>query len=210
MEKIKNGITEMDGKQFMTDSRGGMIPVEMVNELDKLRDQTIRGIAARAIEMRDKLSVFKGKMRDDLLSYLALSSEQYGKKYGGRKGNVTLLSYDGSLKLVLAVNENIVFDERLQIAKSIIDECISRWSEGSRDEIRALINDAFYVDKAGNINTTRILGLRRLNIQDAEWKRAMDAITDSIQVSGSKEYLRVYTREKDGEYRQVPLDVASL
>jgi hypothetical protein len=29
-------------------------------------------------------------------------------------------------------------------------------------------------------------------------------------VSGSKEYLRVYTREENGEYRQVPLDVAAL
>jgi hypothetical protein len=210
MKKIEGGIREMDGKEFMTDSRGSLVPVAMVSDLDKLRDQTVRGIAARALEMRDRLTAFKGEMRGDLLSYLALSSERYGKKYGGKKGNVTLMSYDGTLKLILAVNENIVFDERLQIAKSIIDECISRWSEGSRDEIRALVNDAFYVDKTGNINTTRILGLRRLNIQDAEWKRAMDAITDSIQVSGSKEYLRVYTREKDGEYKQVPLDVASL
>ncbi|MDR1858862.1 MAG: DUF3164 family protein, partial [Treponema sp.] len=82
--------------------------------------------------------------------------------------------------------------------------------EGSRNEIKALVNSAFYVDKAGNINTARILGLRRLDISDPEWKRAMEAITESIQVSGSKEYLRVYTRADNGEYQQVPLDVAAL
>jgi hypothetical protein len=38
----------------------------------------------------------------------------------------------------------------------------------------------------------------------------MEAITESIQVSGSKEYLRVYTREENGEYKPVPLDVAAL
>ncbi|MCL2762212.1 MAG: DUF3164 family protein [Treponema sp.] len=198
------------GKDFMTNSQGHQVPLDMVSDIDKLRDQTVRGIAQKAIDMRDKLAVFKQELRDDLASYLQLSAERYGKSYGGKKGNVTLMSYDGSLMLKLAVNESIVFDERLQIAKGIIDECINRWSAGSRSEIRALVNNAFYVDKAGNINTARILGLRRLDITDPDWKRAMEAITESIQVSGSKEYLRVYARAENGEYRQVPLDVAAL
>ncbi len=200
----------MNKDDFMTDSQGRQVPVEMVSDIDKLRDQTVREIARKALGMKDKLAAFKQEMRSELLSYLQLSAERYGKTYGGKKGNVTLMSFDGNLKLMLSVNEHIVFDERLQIAKSIIDECINRWAQGSRSEIRALVNNAFYVDKAGNINTARILGLRRLDIDDPEWRRAMDAITDSIQVSGSKEYLRVYTREGNGEYRQVPLDVAAL
>jgi hypothetical protein len=195
---------------FMTDSLGREVPVDMIKDIDKLRDQTVREIADKALKMREQLAVFKRELREELLSYLQLSSERYGKAYGGKKGNVTLMSYDGSLKLILAVNEHIVFDERLQIAKDIIDECINRWSEGSRSEIRALVNSAFYVDRAGNINAARILGLRRLDIADPDWKRAMEAVTESIQVSGSKEYLRVYTREGNGEYRQVPLDVAAL
>ena len=200
----------MDEKSYMTDAQGRQVPVDMVKDIDKLRDQTVRDIAQKAFAMRDKLAALKKELRDDLFSYLQLSAGRYGKTYGGKKGNVTLMSYDGSLMLKLAVNEHIVFDERLQIAKSIIDECINRWAEGSRNEIKALVNSAFYVDKAGNINTARILGLRRLDISDPEWKRAMEAITESIQVSGSKEYLRVYTRADNGEYQQVPLDVAAL
>jgi len=200
----------MSGENFMTNSQGHQVPLDMVTDIDRLRDQTVRGIAAKALEMKERLASFKKALREDLFSYLQLSAERYGKTYGGKKGNITLMSYDGSLKLMLAVNESIVFDERLQIAKGIIDECINKWSEGSRSEIRALVNSAFYVDKAGNINTARILGLRRLDISDPDWRRAMDAITESIQVSGSKEYLRVYTRMENGEYKQVPLDVAAL
>jgi hypothetical protein len=200
----------MSKKDYMTDSRGRQVPTETVSDIDKLRDQTVREISRKALEMRDALSAFKKDLRAELFSYLELSAGRFGKTYGGKKGNITLMSYDGSLKLMVAVNERIVFDERLQIAKDIIDGCINRWAEGSRSEIRALINSAFYVDKAGNINTARILGLRRLDITDPEWKRAMEAITESIQVSGSKEYLRVYTREENGEYKQVPLDVAAL
>ena len=195
---------------FMTNTQGHQVPIKMVSDIDKLRDQTVRNISEKALNMKKQLEIFKQELRNELSSYLNLSAERYGKTYGGKKGNVSLMSFDGSIKLMLAVNESIVFDERLQIAKSIIDDCINKWSKGSRSEIRALVNNAFYVDKAGNINTARILGLRRLDITDPDWKKAMEAITESIQVSGSKEYLRVYIREKNGEYKQVPLDVAAL
>jgi hypothetical protein len=197
-------------KEYMTDSQGRQVPSDMVRDIDKLRDQTVRAIAGKAFAMRDRLATLKQELRSDLFSYLELSSERFGKTYGGKKGNITLMSYDGSLMLKLSVNEHIIFDERLQIAKGIIDDCINRWAQGSRSEIRALVNNAFYVDKAGNINTARILGLRRLDISDPEWKRAMEAITESITVSGSKEYLRVYERQANGEYKQIPLDVAAL
>jgi hypothetical protein len=195
---------------YMSDSQGRLVPVEMVSDIDRLRDEVVSEIVAKALAMRDRLAEFKVGIREELTSYLSLSAERYGKKYGGKKGNVTLISYDGSLRLVLSVNEHIAFDERLQIAKDIIDECITRWSEGSREEIRALVADAFYVDKKGRINTNRILGLRRLNIQDAQWQKAMEAISDSIQIEGCKEYLRIYIRDESGEYKQVPLDIAAL
>jgi hypothetical protein len=37
----------------------------------------------------------------------------------------------------------------------------------------------------------------------------MQAITESIRISGSKQYLRLYERDEDGKYRQIPLDVAA-
>jgi hypothetical protein len=200
----------MSELKYMTDSQGRKVPEELVSDLDKLRDQTVKSIAGAAFVMREELAGFKTRTREELSAFLQLSAETYGKVYGGKKGNVSLMSYDGRYRILIAVNDSIVFDERLQIAKQIIDECITRWAEGSRSEIRALVNDAFYVDKAGNINTTRILGLRRLDIQDPEWLKAMQAITDSIQVAGSKEYLRIYERDGQGEYHQVPLDVAAL
>ena len=69
------------------------------------------------------------------------------QKVGGNKGNVTLMSYDGRLKIQRNIAENISFDERLQAAKQLIDECLEEWTEGSRDEIKVIINNAFHVDK---------------------------------------------------------------
>jgi len=121
-----------------------------------------------------------------------------------------MTTYDGKYRLVVAMNDQIAFDERLQVARELIGGCIEKWSEGSRNEIRILVQDAFQVDKAGKLNTARILGLRRLEITDPDWLKAMSAISDSIQVSGSKQYLRFYERDGQGEYVQIPLDVAAL
>jgi hypothetical protein len=64
------------------------------------------------------------------------------------------------------------------------------------------------VDKTGRVNTKRVLGLRRLDIQDARWKKAMDAIGESLQTVGSKAYIRIYRRQADGSYKQMSLDVS--
>jgi hypothetical protein len=54
-----------------------------------------------------------------------------------------------------------------------------------------------------------VLGLKRLNIRDEKWQRAMQAIADSVQVSGSKPYIRIYERIGDtDQFKPISLDVA--
>ncbi len=110
-----------------------------------------------------------------------------------------------------SIGESITFDERLQIAKELIDQCIMRWSEGSNPQIRALVQHAFQTDKQGKINTGRVLSLTRLDIVDKDWNSAMSAIRDAIQVVSSKAYVRIYERDDNGEtFHQISLDIAGL
>lgn len=192
----------------MEDQLGRLVPVDQVKEIDQARDALVREIVEKALGVSAQIREFKTGVMGDIQAFVDLSAERFQAKVGGSKGNITLLSYDGRYKVQRAIDEYIVFDERLQVAKALIDECIHAWSEGSRSEIRVLINDAFQVDQQGKVNTKRILGLRRLNITDERWKRAMDAIGESIQVTGSKAYLRVYERQADGSYAQISLDVS--
>ncbi|MHB9292508.1 hypothetical protein Holit_01606 [Hollandina sp. SP2] len=184
--------------------------MDKVKDIDKLRDQTVKEIVTKAQNMQETITRFKAEIKSDLVSYLSLSYEKYGRKFGGKKGNIRMVSYDGSLRLDLDVNKTLCFDERLQIAKSLIDDCITRWAQGSSSELKALIQDAFQVDHQGTVNTARILGLRRLNIDDPQWKRAMEAINDSIQIIGAKEYIRFYIRDEQGKYQPISLDFAAL
>ena len=147
----------------------------------------------------------------DIAAFVALSGDEYGVSLGGKKGNVTLYSYDGRYKIQRAMQDRIDFDERLQAAKALIDECLVDWVEGARPEVHAIINRAFQSEKSGEVNTGAVLALRRLEIADERWQRAMDAIGEAVQVVGSRSYIRVYERIGDSDqYRPISLDIAGV
>ena len=195
---------------YVMDSKERLVPEHMVKEQDQLMDQTVRKILAYAEDLNAQIARFKGHTFDDVAEFSDLLAEKYGAKRGGAKGNVTLTTYDGCQKVVIQVSENLEFGPELQIAKSLFDECISDWAAGTNDKIRALVDHAFQVDQEGRINRSRIFELRRLDLDDARWKSAVEALNNSIFVAGSKEYCRFYKRNNPrGAWKAVTIDLAS-
>ena len=194
---------------YRVDAKGRLIPEAQIKPIDLERDALVRNIVDGAGKLNALLQAFKRQAFDDVQALVELSAEQYGVRIGGDKGNVTLTSFDGRYRVLRAIAENITFDERLQAAKKLIDECLNEWTGQGPGELRVIVQDAFDVDKQGNINTNKILSLRRHNIEDERWKRAMDAIGDAIQVVGTRPYIRIYERDdRTGEYNRLSLDLA--
>lgn len=205
-----NDISTPTPIERMEDAQGRLVPISLIKPIDLARDSLVREIVANARSQSAEITEFKSRVFADIQAFVDMSAEEYGVTLGGKKGNVTLTSFDGRYKIQRAMADTLVFDERLQAAKELIDQCIHEWSQGSRPEIMALVNDAFQVDIAGNINTGRVLGLKRLKIDAPKWLQAMQAIQDSTRTATSKAYFRVYERDdKTGEYRAIPLDVAT-
>lgn len=196
---------------YRRDAQGRLVREEQIKPVDKLRDELVLALVQRARATHDALVQYKAAAFGEIEAFLDLSAAEYGAKIGGKKGNVSLLSFDGKYKIQRAVQESIAFDERLQAARALIDECLREWTEGARPELATLVNDAFRVDTKGEIRTARVLALRRLDITDERWLRAMDAIGDACQVVGSKSYIRVYERNGDSDqYSPISLDIAGV
>ncbi|STQ91365.1 DUF3164 family protein [Iodobacter fluviatilis] len=203
----------MKPEDFMEDAKGRFIPVASIKEIDIERDKLVKEIVGKAKEMRDLLRKFKLDLMGDVEAFCDLSFERYNAPIGGKKGNVTLTTFDGKYKVVRAMHDVLTFDEGLQAAKALIDECVNSWSEGANPNIRVLVNDAFQVDKEGKISAGRVLGLRRLQMVDAtgKWELAMLALGESLRVQGTVPYIRVYERVgKEGKYEAISLDVAGV
>ena len=197
--------------KFRRNAKGHWVPVDQIKDIDRLRDDLVQRVIGKVKTLQDEMRRVKAEISSEVEAFLELSAREYDTAYGGKKGNVTLASFDGQYQVKRAVADHLAFDERLQVAKELIDQCIHEWTAGSSSEVQALVEHAFQTDKEGKISTARVLSLRSLNIKDEKWQQAMQAIMDSIQITGSKSYLRFYERQgEDGPHRQIPLDVAAL
>ncbi len=203
---------EISGVAYVNKGKGEMIALSAIKPEHIEEDELVRRLSIKAAEVNKVLATLRAEVFDEVMAYRELLAEKYNVKRRGTKGNITLTTVDTSLKLSIQVSDTLTFGPELEVAKEIIDGCIRRWSEGSNDNIRALIDQAFQVDKQGKLNTDRILGLKRLKITDetGEWEKAMTVISDSVRVMASKEHARFYSVDKDtGNAARIPLDLAN-
>lgn len=196
---------------YRKNASGHLVPLAQIKEQDLLRDEVVVRLAGRALALNKALAEFKRDALAEIDDLVRICGDRYGAQLGGPKGNVQAASFDGGFKLIRSTAERIAFTEEIEAAKALINNCIIRWSEGADDKIRVLVDRAFRTDSKGQIKTSAVLELLRLEIQDDEWKRAMTAIRDSIQNTGTAVYVRVYQRnEKTGAYDAIVLDLAAV
>ena len=203
-------MTEFNKDDFMENAQGMLVPKSQIKPIDMLRNDVVNNLIAKAKAQSEQIKSFKEFAFDEIAQFISISAEQYNLKTKGKKGNVTLNSFDGRYKIERAYADKIAFDEQLQIAKEKIYECIQNWSAGANSKLISMVNFAFQTDKKGQVSADRILGLRRLKIQDEKWLEAMMALSESINVVSSKGYVRFYERVGDSDcWKPIPLNIAA-
>ncbi|WP_354624866.1 DUF3164 family protein [Psychromonas sp. MME2] len=206
MKDEKNNIPE----GYRRNAHGNLVRIENIKQIDLLRDELVLKIAEKAQGLQTLIAEHKAWAMGEINAFVELSANEYDKTLGGKKGNVTLHSFDGEFRINRSKADVRHFDERIQIAKELIDECIHSWSDGANPNLMTMVDMAFKVDKQGNIDVNQVLALGRLDIQDDKWEQAMKAARDAIQVTASIPYLRIYRRDKNEEYRPVVLEYSKL
>lgn len=206
---VPDGRIETNGRTYMADAKGSLVPIELIKAEDLLEDETVRKVIGFGLALSDQVARFKAHTFEDIGAFEAILAQEYGAAKGGAKGNKTLMTHDGLFKVQVQVSDYIDFGPQLQIAKELIDECLNEWSAEARPEIRAIVTRAFNTDKAGQINRSEIFMLLRLEIDDPRWRKAMEAIRASMRVIGSRTYVRCYQRETpESGWQPITIDLA--
>lgn len=192
---------------YMRNAIGHLVPIESIKDIDLVRDQFVRSIIERTKDFSSQIEAFKQQLADDVQAFVDLSAEKYGVKNGAVSGRwVPLMTFDGQYKVTREISDLIDFDERLQIAKELVDECLEEWGQTADSKVKTMLADAFQVNKKGRVNVQKVLGLRKFKFEDHRWKEAMEAIADSLTVVGTRPYYRMHERDASGKYQQINLD----
>jgi Protein of unknown function (DUF3164) len=193
------------------DAAGNHVPPKYVGTVEKKRDMLVERLFKRAMKAQEQLRKFKEVVDADVAKYLDWLAESHGEEALSPGGNYELLTFAGDKQLCVDVNKVIAFDERLQLAKQKINTCLELWSDGADDKLKAVVFDAFKVDRKGQLDSKRILGLRTLKINDKDWQEAMDLIGEAITITGTRRYIRFRVKDtKDAEWRTIRLDLAGV
>ena len=194
------------------DRAGKAVPPTYVKPHDKARDRLVESLIKKAEAENarlQKLAVESKKRMQDFLEEM-FEKQQLQPNKGG---NYTLNNFSGDQQVCIKVHQFMEFDERIEMAKALIDECIEAWSSGASDNLVALVNDAFRVRGNKGLDVRSVLGLKKINVKDktGKWTKAMKLIDESLQVVNSKSYIQFKKRPgPDADWETIRLDIAAV
>lgn len=201
----------MHTQDYMTDAQGRLVPKSSVAPARLLENDLVNDLHKSANDLEERIRALKENTFSDLDTFIDTLAEKYNTTKGGKKGNVTYTNFEGTLRVIVNVQDYIAFGPELEIAKDLVDECIRKWLEsGTNQEIAKLVTHAFRVDN-GRINVREVLRLKQIHIKDETWQQAMKAIDDAIRVDRSKKYVRFQKRKNaHSQWETIPLDIAKV
>ena len=197
-----------EGKHvYWLDGEGIKVPVEYISEEDQRRDKFVDDLIDDAERLQGLISSYKAQMQKKVEAYLNEVAGNYGEAW---QGNARIRNFSQDAEVEIRQAKLLTFDETLAVAKTKIDHCISKWSHGSRDEIIALVNQAFKVNQKQQLDVKEIMKLIKLDIQDEQWLEAMEIIKKSITVESTKQYLNFRRRDISGRMVTITLNYSAL
>ncbi len=171
------------------------------------RHYLVEDVFKRAAKINMQLKHFQEMANLKLKIHLDKLAERKGAKW---QGNIVLINFSETKKIEIAIAKRLVCDERLNLAKSKIDDFIKSKLVGSDGSIIAIVDKAFKLDKRQQVDTKRILELRSIKIDDPVWIEAMDLISESVHVLSAKQYTRFYHKDAKGKWQHVSLQFSAL
>jgi hypothetical protein len=203
MSKASKPVKE----RTLTDAQGREIPVKVLHAEIVEKDAAVKKAMDCALKLQERIISDKQKLIQIIEKYLNDAARRNNLEW---KGNALLISFDEKYRIEMRFREKIQFGIELQLAKQKIDECIKAWSADSNDNLKAIVNEAFQVDKRGQLARYRIFALRRYKIKDPVWKEAMELIDKAILVTSTKQYISFAVRDEAGNYNRIVLNFSAL
>ncbi|MAD90288.1 DUF3164 family protein [Pseudoalteromonas phenolica] len=202
--------------EFYTNSRGFKVPADKVSDNDKAQDALVLDLVQQAKQHSAAHDEFKRSVFTRVNDFIADMAHSYNVEIGGKKGNITLTSFDGRSRIKVGVADDVNFGPEIIVAKELINNVVNEMLDHVGDDaqlIKDIVQDAFETNKEGQYSKAKIMNLRskyRYSHDSDEWAEAMKAIDDAFIFSSTKTYVLFHERNELGKWIQIPLVSKSL
>lgn len=198
--------------KIWTDEAGNTIPVSYVKPVEKVNERVTVTIATKALKVSQALSGLKAEIEQLTEQAFEAFRQEYKGKKQDHKGNISIFSFDRSIKIVVRVSEAIKFDDQtIYQAKEKLTDFLRDGISAKDNIIKEMVLDAFST-AGGRLDVKKIFGLKRYasRIDDKRYAEAMRLIDEAIRRPDSATYYQVWLRNSKGEYDGIPLALADV
>lgn len=201
-------MADKKGKYWI-DSNGEAVPEKYVPNKEKKDDQLVEEIFCAIKKLSSEIQQAREFVDMKIEEYISWLEIEYGVKPDW-KGNLKISNFSDSRRIKKKIQDRLEFDNRLQLAKTKINECLGKWAKHARLEVKTIISRAFATDKEGKVNARQVLGLLTLNIDDSEWQEAMELIRQSRKINNTKEYYYFEERGQKNAWENIVLSFSAV
>jgi uncharacterized membrane-anchored protein YjiN (DUF445 family) len=199
-------------KKKWIDPAGNFIPANRVTPLEKKKERYADKIRKTALKISGELSELKELIEKASSEIYKETMSEKNVDIRNKKGNFVWYNFDRTIKIEIVRNDRIDFDTVLiDACKAKLDTFLETNINTENQFIKQLILDAFQTTK-GRLDTKRVMGLLkyRSKIDNELFISAMDDLEQSITREFRKRYSRVWLKDDNGEWINIPLDYSDV
>ena len=204
-------MVQTSKNQMWTDEAGMKIPYNRTTKLERTMEKQAAIVLKDAKALNAKLSAFKAEIRKICSEIYAAAMTEKGAKPDA-KGNYTWFNFDRSIKIEVAINERIDFDDlTIKASKEKFDEFLNENIEGKAEFAKEMVKEAFTTSR-GKFDAKKVMSLFkwRNKVTDKIFQEAITLLEQSIRRPDSRTYFRVWEKDDSGKYKNIDLNFSSI
>ena len=209
--KNLNVTSHKSNEALWHDESGSTVQYNRTTKAERLMERSSAKLLKGALKINTDLSAFKNHIEAvcEEVYETFMKEKNIDKK---TKGNFTWYNFDRSIKIEVAINEHIEFDElTIEACKNKLNVFLDGAVKTEVEIIKEMVLGAFSTSK-GKLDAKKVLGLLkfRSKIKHADFQEALNLLEESIRRPKSKTYFRIWAKDNAGEYQSINLNFSSI
>lgn len=182
------------------------------HEWRKNRDRLVLNIAHKAMEISKEMAAFKADAVINANTLYDSMFSVFGRDAKKERMSFTLTTEADDFKVEVAKDNRYKLDETSQAPLQVIKGILKDKFEARNKSMYKLIDDLLSKNTKGEYDDKLVLKLQRHeeSINDPRFSEAMDTLRASMKVVDVATYMRVYDKDDQGKWQQIPLNFSKI
>lgn len=179
---------------------------------DRDRDKYVVDLLAQMEQMGERMRKLKVRSARTGNALHERMYAAYGRAKRRPLDHISLVSSDGTCKVVIERQHRCAYDETSTVAIDMIKQVLRERFEGRNKAMYAIIDDILMKNRKGDYDERLVAKLRKHEaaMNNRRFSEALAILAESYKPTSSQVYIRGYRKNANGVWQEVPMSWSSM